>query len=144
MERTNLQQLSNKKNKHPLWPDCYNSKVIASISHPQNWGCPDPICRIGIRADMGIFPLIGDQQFWTWTQSRFLFLRQSTICDRTQTRMLCYSGKPLDKMSAVWKKLKLESESSLKATCNICNMIVSWGENKRAAFNTTKYYREGN
>ena len=58
----------------------------------------------------------------------FFFLRQSTICGRTQTciRLL---------MSAVWKLVKLESESTPTVTCNICNTTIARRGNGGAAFN---------
>lgn len=43
----------------------------------------------------------------------------------------------MDKMTAVWKYFKFESESSPTATCNIYNTAAERGGNKRAALNTT-------
>ena len=85
---------------------------------------------------MGIFPLIRISKFEV---DPLFFLRQRTICGKMQMRTWRYSGKPVDKMSAVWKYFKSESSSSPAATCNICNMTVwKWGD-KSAAFNTTHF-----
>ena len=43
----------------------------------------------------------------------------------------------MNKVSAVWKYFKLESESSPMATCNVCNKTVLQGGNNKAALNTT-------
>ena len=69
------------------------------------------------------------------------FLHQSTICGRTQTRVQCYSGKPEDKISAVWKHFQLECGSSPVATCNFCNTTAAWRANKHTPLNTKNVIR---
>ena len=54
------------------------------------------ICRIWIGADLGIIPLIGIGNFERGRKPDFFFRAQFVVERRN-------SGKPVDKMSAVWK-----------------------------------------
>lgn len=89
------------------------------------------ISRIGVGADMSTFSLIRVGNFEHGPKPNHFYVscrKWTTICGRTQTRAKSYSGTPVDKMSAVWKYIKLESGSNVSptATRNICNMTVLW------------------
>lgn len=71
------------------------------------------ISRIGVGADMSTFSLIRVGNFEHGPKPNHFYVscrKWTTICGRTQTRAKSYSGTPVDKMSAVWKYFKLESE----------------------------------